>query len=163
MSRRQIAQRARVTPSTITRLARYELRLTRATALAWLATPSTRQSDSRPAMVRGPVIGRRRAASADGAAGRWAHMLGYRGHFATKSRRYSTTMRALRTARRDWRRRQHPAPSQQPGEHPAIRLTDLQWAGRGWRTSGDALLALSAAARAREHRRVAREEIAAAS
>ncbi len=27
---------------------------------------------------------------------RWAHMLGYRGHFATKSRRYSTTMRALR-------------------------------------------------------------------
>jgi hypothetical protein len=33
---------------------------------------------------------------------RWAHMLGYRGHFATKSRRYSTTMRALRRARRDW-------------------------------------------------------------
>ena len=32
----------------------------------------------------------------------WAHMLGYRGHFATKSRRYSTTMRALRTARRNW-------------------------------------------------------------
>ena len=40
---------------------------------------------------------------------RWAHMLGYRGHFATKSRRYSTTMRALRAARRDWQRRQHPA------------------------------------------------------
>lgn len=39
---------------------------------------------------------------------RWAHMLGYRGHFATKSRRYSTTMRALRAARRDWHRRQHP-------------------------------------------------------
>lgn len=32
---------------------------------------------------------------------RWAHMLGYRGHFATKSRRYSTTMRALRAVRRD--------------------------------------------------------------
>lgn len=29
----------------------------------------------------------------------WAHMLGFRGHFSTKSRRYSTTMRALRTAR----------------------------------------------------------------
>ena len=39
---------------------------------------------------------------------RWAHMLGYRGHFATKSRRYSTTMRALRAARRDWHRRQNP-------------------------------------------------------
>jgi hypothetical protein len=89
---------------------------------------------------------------------RWAHILGYRGHFATKSRRYSTTMRALRAARRDWQRRQHPAPSQQPGQPPAIKLTDLQWAGRGWRTSGDALLATSAAARAREHRRVGREE-----
>jgi hypothetical protein len=28
---------------------------------------------------------------------RWAHMFGYRGHFATKSRRYSTSMRVLRT------------------------------------------------------------------
>jgi hypothetical protein len=36
---------------------------------------------------------------------RWAHMLGYRGHFATKSRCYSTTTRALRAARRDWQRR----------------------------------------------------------
>jgi hypothetical protein len=35
-------------------------------------------------------------------------MLGYRGHFATESRRYSTTMRALRDARRDWHGRQHP-------------------------------------------------------
>lgn len=29
----------------------------------------------------------------------WAHMLGFRGHFATKSRRYSTTFRHLRRAR----------------------------------------------------------------
>ena len=84
-------------------------------------------------------------------------MLGYRGHFATKSRRYSTTMRALRTARRDWKRRQHPHPQSQ-GDKTVITLTDLHWAGRGWRTAGDALLALSAAARAREHRRVGREE-----
>jgi hypothetical protein len=88
---------------------------------------------------------------------RWAHMLGYRGHFATKSRRYSTTMRALRTARRDWHRRQQPG-ARGHGDKTVIRHTDLTWAGRGWRTSGDALLALSAAARAREHRRVAREE-----
>jgi hypothetical protein len=40
------------------------------------------------------------------------------------------------------------------------KATSLAWAGRGWRTSGDALLALSAAARAREYRRVAREESA---
>ena len=30
-------------------------------------------------------------------------MLGFRGHFSTKSRRYSTTLTALRHARRDWR------------------------------------------------------------
>jgi hypothetical protein len=90
---------------------------------------------------------------------RWAHMLGYRGHFATKSRRYSTTMRALRAARRDWKRRQHPT-GEHHGDKTVITLTDLQWAGRGWRTAGDALLALSAAARAREHRRTGREETA---
>jgi hypothetical protein len=88
---------------------------------------------------------------------RWAHMLGYRGHFATKSRGYSTTMRALRAARRDWRRRQHPLAHHDPGRAVITRI-DLRWAGRGWRTAGDALLALSAAARAREQRRIAREE-----
>lgn len=88
---------------------------------------------------------------------RWAHMLGYRGHFATKSRRYSTTMRALRAARRDWQRRQHPL-SAQRGDGTIVTETDLEWAGRGWRTTGDALLALSAAARARDHRRVSRAE-----
>jgi hypothetical protein len=94
---------------------------------------------------------------------RWAHMLGYRGHFATKSRRYSTTMRTLRTTRRNWKRRQHPVPERHGDTTTVVTLTDLEWAGRGWRTEGDALLALSAAARAREHRRVAREEMAAAS
>ncbi len=33
---------------------------------------------------------------------KWAHMLGFRGHFSTKSRRYSTTLSALRNARRTW-------------------------------------------------------------
>jgi hypothetical protein len=93
---------------------------------------------------------------------RWAHMLGYGGHFATKSRRYSTTMRALRAARRDWQRRQHPH-AQRYRDHTIITVTDLEWAGRGWRTTGDALLALSAAARAREQRRIAREEMSVAS
>jgi hypothetical protein len=39
---------------------------------------------------------------------RWAHMLGFRGHFATKSRRYSTTLRALRAT---------PYPPLHLGEH----------------------------------------------
>jgi hypothetical protein len=32
----------------------------------------------------------------------WAHMLGFRGHFSTKSRRYSTTLRCLGQAHQDW-------------------------------------------------------------
>jgi hypothetical protein len=36
---------------------------------------------------------------------RWAHMLGFRGHFLTKSQRYSTTFRAIRCERRTWRLR----------------------------------------------------------
>jgi hypothetical protein len=93
---------------------------------------------------------------------RWAHMLGYRGHFSTKSRRYSTTLHALRTARADWKRRQHLTATQlEQTTTPAVAVaTGLSYAGRGWRTGGDALLALSAAARAREHERIAREEAA---
>jgi hypothetical protein len=93
---------------------------------------------------------------------RWAHMLGYRGHFATKSRRYSTTMRALRAARRDWHRRQNSL-TVLYADKTVVTDAHLEWAGRGWHTNGDALLALSAAARARDHRRVAHEEMAAAS
>ncbi|MFJ9612557.1 replication initiator [Streptomyces noursei] len=34
---------------------------------------------------------------------KWAHMLGFRGHFSTKSRAYSTTLGALRDVRKAWR------------------------------------------------------------
>ncbi|MEE1741889.1 hypothetical protein PUR49_36050 [Streptomyces sp. BE147] len=37
---------------------------------------------------------------------KWAHVLGFRGHFSTKSRHYSTTLGALRDARRAWRTEQ---------------------------------------------------------
>ncbi len=33
----------------------------------------------------------------------WSHMLGFRGHFATKSRRYSVTLSCLRSVRQQWR------------------------------------------------------------
>jgi Replication initiator protein, pSAM2 len=36
---------------------------------------------------------------------RWAHMLGFRGHFSTKSRRYSTTLRQIRGERAVYQRR----------------------------------------------------------
>ncbi len=39
--------------------------------------------------------------------GRWAHMLGFRGHFSTKSRRYSTTLGALRAARAEHQQHQN--------------------------------------------------------
>ncbi|GGZ84802.1 hypothetical protein GCM10010344_60270 [Streptomyces bluensis] len=43
----------------------------------------------------------------------WAHMLGFRGHFSTKSRRYSTTLGALRDARAE-RHRAQAAPATPP-------------------------------------------------
>jgi hypothetical protein len=90
-------------------------------------------------------------------------MLGYRGHFATKSRRYSTTLRALRQARADYRRRQRPLPDHgHDGQAAVITITSLEWDGMGWRTTGDALLALSAAARARDHDQAARDHTHAA-
>jgi hypothetical protein len=92
---------------------------------------------------------------------RWAHMLGFGGHFATKSRRYSTTLKALRAARADYRRRHNPATNHgEPGGQAVITITTLTWAGMGWRTTGDALLALSAAARARDHERAACDVLA---
>jgi hypothetical protein len=94
---------------------------------------------------------------------RWAHMLGYRGHFATKSHRYSTTLRALRQARSDYQRRHHPATQGHAESGQAvISVTQLDWAGRGWRTTGDALLALSAAARNRDHHHANRDHAHAA-
>lgn len=92
---------------------------------------------------------------------RWAHMLGFRGHFATKSRRYSTTLRALHAARVTWRRRHYGTIEHR--EETTLIVGTLTYAGTGWRTTGDEFLALSAAARAREHRRIAREEMSAAS
>jgi hypothetical protein len=87
-------------------------------------------------------------------------MLGFGGHFSTKSRRYSTTLRALRGARQLWRRARYHLPELADDETTLI-VGALSYAGTGWRTTGDALLANTAAAQAREHRRVAREELAA--
>jgi hypothetical protein len=45
-------------------------------------------------------------------------MLGFRGHFATKSHRYSTTLGRLRQDRRDYTRRHH-RPDGPPADQPA--------------------------------------------
>ncbi|MEU5341102.1 replication initiator [Streptomyces sp. NPDC020766] len=72
---------------------------------------------------------------------RWAHMLGYGGHFSTKSRRYSTTLTALRQARAD-----HRADEQRTalgvGARPTITVGQWRYAGRGYSPEA-ALLAAS--------------------
>jgi hypothetical protein len=72
----------------------------------------------------------------------WAHMLGFRGHFSTKSRRYSTTLGALRDARAQWRRAQ--ATPEGQTEETTLVLAHWVFAGTGL-TSGEAWLAGSVA------------------
>ena len=89
---------------------------------------------------------------------RWAHQLGYGGHFFTKSRRYTITFRVIRAARRTWVRRQADLDAEATNETELV-VTSWAFAGIGWRTTGDALLAQTSAALARERRRIAREEL----
>nr|WP_307835360.1 replication initiator [Streptomyces adelaidensis] len=44
----------------------------------------------------------------------WAHMLGFRGHFSTRTRHYSTTLAHLRAERTTWRTRQADAAAPAP-------------------------------------------------
>ncbi|MFC9245198.1 replication initiator [Streptomyces sp. NPDC057136] len=57
---------------------------------------------------------------------KWAHMLGFRGHFSTKSRAYSTTLGALRDVRRVWRTAQARAGIASPDENSTL-LTEFSW------------------------------------
>ena len=98
---------------------------------------------------------------------KWAHMLGFGGHFSTKSRRYSTTLTALRRARAAFaarrRLRQLAEPAgysrRETAEAEAV-MAAWRYLGSGYQTEGEAWLARSAAADAREQRRVARLELA---
>jgi hypothetical protein len=91
---------------------------------------------------------------------RWAHMLGFGGHFLTQSRRYFVTFTKLRNARVVWRRTR-PDLSAEHDQEATVQLSELVYVGAGWHTTGDALLANTSAAMAREMRRVARDELAA--
>jgi len=98
--------------------------------------------------------------------GKWVHMLGFRGHFATKSRRYSITLRALRRARR--RAQALIAGSRATGrpldlaaletdlladdeDETTLVIGEWTYAGSGWPTEAQRVLANAAAARAREY------------
>ncbi|MEU1625807.1 replication initiator [Streptomyces sp. NPDC020096] len=61
----------------------------------------------------------------------WAHMLGYRGHFSTKSRRYSTTLTALRQARAEHRAEQQLA-ALGFDDRETVTIGQWRFAGRGY-------------------------------
>jgi hypothetical protein len=97
---------------------------------------------------------------------KWAHMLGFGGHFSSKSRRYSTTLGALRRARVAYairRRRGNKLPLDAWGrpddDQAVIVVATWSYIGSGYQSTGEAWLAASAAARAREERRIAKEEL----
>jgi hypothetical protein len=93
--------------------------------------------------------------------GKWAHMLGFRGHFASKSRRYSTTLGRLRSARRRFERAKAFSPDgvvdvatldqDLADDQTTLVINDWRFVGTGWVTAGDAALAAEASAKAREY------------
>lgn len=72
----------------------------------------------------------------------WAHMLGFRGHFSTKSRRYSTTLGALRAAREEHMRTEEITTGRLPlfDEDTVLVVAHWQYAGQGL-SLGEQLLA----------------------
>ncbi|GGT62845.1 replication initiator protein RepSA [Streptomyces althioticus] len=91
----------------------------------------------------------------------WAHMLGFRGHFSTKSRRYSTTLGELRQARADYRAAQeHAALGLDDDREPdtVLVLADWQYAGHG-HTPGESVLAAGIARDLQLNRETAREAL----
>ncbi|MFH9808121.1 replication initiator protein RepSA [Streptomyces olivaceus] len=91
----------------------------------------------------------------------WAHMLGFRGHFSSKSRRYSTTLGALRQARTDFRAAQEREALALEDREPdtVLVLADWQYAGHG-HTPGESALAATIARVLHANRETAREALA---
>ncbi|MEU6536472.1 replication initiator [Streptomyces sp. NPDC047000] len=76
---------------------------------------------------------------------RWSHMLGFRGHFSTKSRAYSVTLGALRQERADHnealaRERAAEAGHPLPDPDTVLVLSHWRFAGTGW-TAAEHLIA----------------------
>ncbi|CAM3167399.1 replication initiator [Saccharomonospora xinjiangensis] len=82
---------------------------------------------------------------------RWAHMLGFRGHFLTKSRAYSTTFKAIREDRRAFRLAEA---LDRLGLDPDTTVVVNDWAftGSGYRNDAERELALGIAERLRTQR-----------
>ncbi len=94
-------------------------------------------------------------------------MLGFGGHFSTRSRRYSTTLKALRQARQTWRRNTVTgaelaaatrSDDDQVEDETTLVVNHWSFAGTGWRTTADAELAAMAADSARARRPLRRDD-----
>lgn len=96
--------------------------------------------------------------------GRWLHTLGFRGHITSKSRRYSTTMTALREHRATWTREQQSKSTPQQ-KNPTCRDVDdddvaaWEFDGAGYTSLGDRALAISAALRRIQQRHATRDAL----
>ncbi|MFJ2405997.1 replication initiator protein RepSA [Streptomyces xanthochromogenes] len=90
----------------------------------------------------------------------WAHMLGFRGHFSSKSRHYSTTLGELRSARAEFRAAQEREALGLEAREPdtVLVLRDWQYAGHG-HTPGESALAATIARTLQLNRATAREEL----
>jgi hypothetical protein len=90
---------------------------------------------------------------------RYAHQYGYGGHIASKSRGFSATLGHIRLQRAIWRRTGG-YPHLWNDDQAELVIYQLGYTATGWITTGDALLANTAAALAREHTQTAREVLA---
>jgi len=97
---------------------------------------------------------------------RWSHMVGFRGHFSSKSRRYSVTLGQLRRARQRFQRLTAQAAREgrpldtrdlearllaADDDETTLVIGEWSFVDHGWPRPGDAALATAAAARAREY------------
>ncbi|WTQ07586.1 replication initiation protein [Streptomyces virginiae] len=90
----------------------------------------------------------------------WSHMLGFRGHFSTKSRQYSTTLGALRQTRADYRAAQEREARGLDDVEPdtVLVLASWQYVGHG-HSPGESVLAATIARGIQLNRQTAREAL----
>jgi hypothetical protein len=135
----------------------------------WYLTKLAKEGRSRGFLT--VFVTQKQTAHAIPTAIRDAHVLGFRGHFSTKSRRYSTTLTALRQARREWRNSQLLAALGYPENGHIVRgdesiedgnedetmlaFRHWQYIGRG-HSPGEAIFARTIAYDLAENRRICR-------
>lgn len=91
---------------------------------------------------------------------KWAHMLGFRGHFLTKSRHYSTTFTELRSARRDHRFARELAVLGIEDTAEVVVVNNWTMTGIGYRNDAERQLAEAIATTTLERRKARQTDLA---